>query len=186
MAKKWGPVALGNEIQTVRSMIPISIVDVEEGWLDYPRAKTAIDRRIPLWPETCKALKHVIFERREPVNEEDSELLFIGKRGQNYVGGRKGYRVTQEFDRVARRAGVVGRSFYDFRRTFETIAGEGGDQVAVDHIMGHAPGGNDMGAVYRQRISADRLLAVTNTVRAWLYGDDVVSLDESIALRVVG
>jgi integrase len=59
-------------------------------------------------------------------------------------------------------------TFYDFRRTFETIAGDSKDQVAVDYIMGHARG--DMASVYRQRIDDERLLAVSNHVRTWLFG----------------
>ena len=31
-----------------------------------------------------------------------------------------------------------GLGFYAFRHTFETIGGESRDQVAVNHIMGHA------------------------------------------------
>lgn len=30
---------------------------LETGWLDYPRQKTGIDRRIPLWPETREAMR---------------------------------------------------------------------------------------------------------------------------------
>ena len=48
----------------------------------------------------------------------------------------------------------TGRGFYAIRHTFETIGGESRDQVAVDHIMGHAD--SSMSAVYRERISDDR------------------------------
>jgi len=61
-----------------------------------------------------------------------------------------------------------GVSFYCLRHTFETIAGEARDQVAVDHIMGHAR--DDMASLYRERISDERLIAVTNYVRDWLFG----------------
>ena len=61
-----------------------------------------------------------------------------------------------------------GLSFYALRHTFETIAGESRDQVAVDHIMGHAR--DDMASVYRERISDERLIAVTTYVHDWLFG----------------
>jgi len=57
--------------------------------------------------------------------------------------------------------------FYALRHTFETIGGEAKDQVAVDHIMGHVR--DDMASVYRERISDERLRAVTDHVRAWLW-----------------
>jgi integrase len=161
---------LGN---TDVALIPLSVVDLD-GWLNYPRQKTAVERRIPLWTETLDAIRDVMAERREPDNSDDRELLFIGKRGQNYIGSHKGYRVTAEFNRVAKWAGVERRTFYDLRRTFETIGGESRDQVAVDHIMGHAPPGNDMAAIYRQRVDDQRLLDVVNHVRRWLYPDAAV------------
>jgi integrase len=72
--------------------------------------------------------------------------------------------------KLLRLAGVArpGLSFYALRHTFETVAGESLDQVAVDFIMGHSRG--DMASVYRERISDERLLAVTDHVRAWLFG----------------
>ena len=44
------------------------------------------------------------------------------------------------------------------------------DQVAVDHIMGHAR--DDMASRYRERISDERLRAITDTVHHWLSGGD--------------
>ena len=59
-----------------------------------------------------------------------------------------------------------GHTFYALRHTFETIAGESRDQVAVDAIMGHSR--EDMASVYRERIGDDRLRAVAEHVRQWL------------------
>src|SRR5690606_4631302 len=58
-----------------------------------------------------------------------------------------------------------GLNFYALRHTFETVAGESRDQVAVDAVMGHDPG--DMASRYRERISDERLVAVTNHVHGW-------------------
>jgi len=75
--------------------------------------------------------------------------LFIGKRGQDYIGDQKGYRVYQEAARVFRNAGIKERTFYDLRRTFQTIAEGARDLTAVQAIMGHAPASGDMSAIYR-------------------------------------
>lgn len=186
--------ALGN---TDCAELPLEAVDLESGWLDYPRTKTAVNRRIPLWPETVEAIQAAIEDRAEPKDPNDAGLLFIGKRGQSYVVGRRGYRIHQELKRVRDKAGVSGRTFYDLRRTFETIGGDSRDQVAVDAIMGHAPKSGDMAAVYRQRISDGRLRAVVEYVRLWLFppetdeGQDDQNNDERRdgdrpRLRVVG
>lgn len=240
MAKKWGPVRLGNQIQVVRSVfkfgfdtevldkqvrfgvffkkpsakvlrsvrtakgkqmfkaeqirkalehasanmkamallaingglgntdvacLPADLIDLDGGWLDYARRKTGVPRRIPLWPETVEAVKAVLDAR-----PEGQPLLFIGKRGVDYIGKNKGYRVHAEFAAALRKAKITGRTFYDLRRTFQTIGEGANDLVAVQHIMGHAFAEGDMSARYRQAPPSDeRLLAVTNHVRGWLY-----------------
>ena len=73
--------------------------------------------------------------------------------------------------RALKKAGIEGRTFYDLRRTFQTIAEGSRDLVAVQSIMGHAAASGDMSAVYRQRIEDERLLAVTDYVYQWLSGD---------------
>jgi uncharacterized protein YciW len=52
-----------------------------------------------------------------------------------------------------------GLNFYSVRRTFRTIASDSRDEPAADA----------MAARYRQRISDDRLVAVTNYVHDWLF-----------------
>jgi hypothetical protein len=50
---------------------------------------------------------------------------------------------------------------------FETIAGDGADQVAVNAIMGHADA--SMSATYRETISDRRLRHAVDVVRKWLF-----------------
>lgn len=158
--------ALGN---TDVAELPTNLVDFTAGWLVYPRVKTGIDRRIPLWGETLAALREVLTHRRPAKNPDDERLLFIGKRGEGYVGNHRGYRVHQEFARSMKLAGLTGRTFYDLRRTFETVAESSKDLSAVQSIMGHSPPANDMAAVYRQRVDDVRLRAVVDTVHRWLF-----------------
>jgi len=51
----------------------------------------------------------------------------------------------------------------------ETIGGGSRDQIAVNAIMGHAD--ESMAGVYRERIDDERLIAVSNHVRHWLWPD---------------
>ena len=60
-----------------------------------------------------------------------------------------------------------GRGFYSLRRTFRTVASEHLDEPSADLIMGHSR--DDMASVYRQTISDERLIAVTDHVRKWLW-----------------
>jgi integrase len=72
--------------------------------------------------------------------------------------------------KLVRRLGINGRKglgFYTLRHTFRTVADEAKDQPACDFIMGHE--GPHVAAVYRERISDDRLKAVTDHVRKWLF-----------------
>jgi len=147
---------------------------IGSGWVDYPRPKTAVDRRCSLWPETIEALREVRENRPRPKSESDAGLLFLTKYGNRWVrSSDKGTQIDSvalEFSKLLqgldlKRPGV---NFYALRHTFETIGGESRDQVAVNAIMGHVD--NSMAGVYRERISDERLRAVTDCVHTWLYG----------------
>lgn len=47
--------------------LPKSALDLRRGWLNFPRPKTAVPRRCPLWKETIAALKLAIEERATEV-----------------------------------------------------------------------------------------------------------------------
>jgi len=152
--------------------MPRSAIDLDAGWLTYPRAKTAILRRVPLWPETLAAIREAIASHPN----HPSGMLFISKRGNDYrADSRTGWRVTGEFRQVLKRAGIdpKKRGFYGLRRSFQTQAEEGGDLVACKAIMGHSFAETDMSARYRQRISDDRLRKVVEVVRGWLFDEPI-------------
>ncbi len=148
---------------------------IKGGWLQFPRVKTGIDRRIPLWPETSQALTEAIAKRPRAKDPENAGLCFITAHGQKWV--RTGPNGTSVHDLISnafsklltkldlKRAGL---GFYALRHTFETIAGGCGDQVAVDAIMGHVS--NDMASLYRERIDDERLRKAVDHVHAWLFG----------------
>jgi len=153
--------------------LPLSALDLENGWADFPRSKTAIRRRCPLWPETISAVKEAIASRPTP-RPGSEHLVFlrsgVKSRGERYTG--RSAKVAVEFAETCKAAGVSNRTFYDARRTFQTVGETCQDFPAVSAIMGHVASGQDMSAVYRQRIDDDRLRAVVETVRRWLYGQD--------------
>ena len=153
--------------------LPLSAIDLESGWMDYPRKQTATLRRIPIWKETVAAIELAISQRP---SETKSPLAFLRPDGSTYVDRRQcGWRVVEEFSKVADDASLLspGKGFYCLRRTFQTQAEECGDLVAVKSIMGHVDSARDMSARYRQRISDTRLQAAVEVVRQWLFGDEV-------------
>lgn len=143
--------------------------DIQDGWLTKKRQKTGKKRRIPLWPETLKAIENALAKRPEPANEEDSEKLFVTKYRRNWVPTAKANPVSQEFGKIAREAGIVGKgkSFYTLRHTFQTIGDETKDFIAVSAIMGHID--QTISVHYRERISDERLRAVVDHVHDWLF-----------------
>jgi len=171
---------LGN---TDVASLPQSAID-ESGWLNFPRPKTGIRRRIPLWKETIDALQAAIAMRPDPVDPADGNLCFLTPKGNPWVRvrvsiGKDGKEkhvpmdaLTQKFADLLKMLGINGhRGFYAVRHAFETIGGESRDQVAVNAIMGHVD--SSMAGAYRERISGERLQAVVDTVRAWLWPEIV-------------
>jgi integrase len=151
--------------------LPQSALDLEGGWLNFPRPKTGIERRIPLWPETVNSLREWLNQRPAPKGDAANGLVFVTQRGGSWSKTEADNPVCKETAKLLKRLGlhIDGLNFYSLRRTFRTIASEVRDEAAADAIMGHAPRSDDMAAVYRQRISDQRLCDVVNHVRNWLF-----------------
>jgi integrase len=165
--------------------LPTEVVDLERGWINYPREKTGIERRIPLWPETVAAMKAVQAGRHQPTDPADARLFFISRHGKSYADtARNGYRVGSELIITLGKASIKqadgtqkpvarkGLSFYALRHTFQTVGEGSRDLAAVQAIMGHAASGSDMSATYRERVDDERLKAVVEHVRTWLFTRD--------------
>lgn len=60
-------------------------LDLDGGWLDYPRPKTGIERRCPLWTETVSALREAIANRRQPAADEYRKRVFLTRNGLPWV-----------------------------------------------------------------------------------------------------
>ena len=151
--------------------LTFSALDMQNGWVNYPRQKTETDRRCPLWPETIEAIRRHLIDRPNPKSPALADRVFLTRRGSPWADGGPSPALTSRLRWLMRRAGIqhTWRGFYGLRRSFRTIADETNEQPAINLIMGHLPSANDMAAVYRQRISDDRLVAVAEHVRAWLF-----------------
>jgi integrase len=152
--------------------LPMSALDLSGGWVNYPRPKTGVARRCPLWPETVAAIRVWFGERPTPADDADADLVFVtSKRGRWSRPTTNANPVSGQMRKLLDRIGVNGnRNFYSLRHTFQTIGDESGDFVAVRTIMGHGFGG-DISATYRERVSDERLRRVAATVHGWLFGD---------------
>lgn len=145
--------------------LPIAALDLKNGWHRFPRPKTGIERRAPLWPETLKALKTVVGKRTEG-------LVFITKYGNPWTTTGHREPIAYEFRKLmGKEHGKGVTTFYTLRRTFETVATAGDiPQSVIDAIMGHVPHAQDMSAVYRQKTYDAMLRKCTEHVRQWYLG----------------
>jgi integrase len=148
--------------------LPVSALDLDGGWVNFPRPKTGIGRRCPLWSETIEAIREALARRPEPKDPADAALVFITKRGYSWAKDIADSPVTKETRKLLDGLSINGRrNFYTLRHTFRTVADASKDQPAVDHIMGHET--PHMSAVYREGIDDERLRAVADRVHAWLF-----------------
>lgn len=190
--------------QTDVANLPLSALDLDGAWVQFPRPKTGIERRCPLWPETVEALRDAIANRPKLKDKADGDLVFLTRFGVRWVktriladnkGATPDDAIGKEFTKLLGKLNLHrdGLGFYALRHGFETIGGEARDQVAVNAIMGHVD--ETMAGAYREKISDARLKAVVDHVRKWLFstaaGDhqeagQAPASDERPALRVVG
>lgn len=159
-------------------------LDLEGGWLNYPRPKTAIERRSKLWPETVEALRKAIAHRRPALLPADKNIVFLTHQGRRWcrttelaapdskhTGGTPADMLGREFgklrDEVMKKRGC---GFYSLRHSLQTVADATKDPVAIMRVMGHHDA--SMSATYREAISDARLKAVVETVHRWLFPAD--------------
>jgi integrase len=171
--------------------LPIAAVDLDAGFIAFPRTKTGISRRCPLWPETIDAIRESLAVRRRPIEPEDADVLFVTRGGRPFTGNTAikkdglivDVRITDSlagcFKKLLGECGIRkvskagnaisdGRgSFYSLRRTFRTIADEMMDDHAANVIMGHTA--KSMGEKYVQRIGDERLRRLVDHVRSKIF-----------------
>jgi len=160
-------------IQKDLSDLTLSAVSLGEGMIDFPRQKTAIERRIPLWAETVTALANSLAVRNQPSHRADQDAFFITQQGNRLVrmhdNGVRVDAVRGSIDRLQARLQIKqkNRSFSALRHTFRTIADETTDLPAIMRVMGHTD--HTISEHYRERIADSRMVAVVTYVRNWLF-----------------
>jgi len=172
--------------------LPLSAVDLDKGWIDYARPKTGIERRCPLWPETIDALREAIAQRTVPKDDAHDDLVFVTKYGGCWAKeSSTANPISAEFRKLMqgvdeenakaakkkrKKAPVPiyrkGIGFYALRHVHRTIADSTRDFPACRMIMGHADASID--DVYREHIDDERLQAVVDHVRGWLFDGEGV------------
>jgi integrase len=150
--------------------LPLSALDLERGWVSYPRPKTDIARRCPLWPETVAALREAMAIRPGPKDPAHAGLVFLTAQGRAWHKEDASSPACFKVGKLLKVLGIRGRKgsgFYALRHTHRTVADGAKDQPAADYVMGHEV--PHMSSHYRETISDERLQAVADHVRAWLY-----------------
>lgn len=161
------------------SALALEDLDLSKGLIDNVRNKTGVVRTVPLWPETVTALKEWFAVRPTP-KPDARKFAFVTTTGLPLVCIRTssdpkhkdGFRMTKadsvarEFNGYVKGMGLAGKTFYDLRHTFRTVA-ESGEfkERTIARIMGHIQ--SDIGSEYIHDFSLNKLRAVTDHVRAW-------------------
>ena len=111
-------------------------MNLDADWLDFPRGKTGVPRRIPLWPETVGAIREWLAVRPRPKHDSDEELVFLTRyrlpwyRLGRFAEDKDGNQVVKGIDNPVAKSfrvlldnlGINGkRNFLALRHGFRTI-----------------------------------------------------------------
>ena len=152
------------------------VAEIRTDWIDgdiifHVRHKKGFLRRASLWTETLDAIEAM--PRHRPVAAARG-LLFTTMNGRPYTpAGDNG--LAQSFKRLMDKHGIdlKGSSFGKLRHTHRSIASGAQDAVASRLTMGHQLGDTVSEDTYirgaAEGMYDDRLKAVADHVRAWLF-----------------
>lgn len=149
----------------------IDELDLDGGWYETKRGKTAVRRCAKLWPETVEALRVVLTRRFDHRNKADADLVFITRYGRSYKDPTA---ITHEFTSLKEAADIEtpsGVGFYSLRHTFRTEAVNYADETAIRWIMGHKR--KDIDDRYIHKAPKERIADLAEKIRTWLFGQEV-------------
>jgi len=147
-------------------------LDSDIPYHDFRRVKTKRPRMAVLWPETVEAIVDYRDNYRKPASEKERRLLLTG--GKPY-GPRGAQAMYGRFDRLVgdSEKRPAGAGLGSLRHTYATIVDSVPDQAMVDLTMGHARKGIRRKHYVQFNINElQRLKAVSDVARKWLYGED--------------
>ena len=162
--------------QTDIASLPKSAIDFKGGWLTFPRPKTLVLRRCPLWKETAKALKAVIALRPEAKVPADDGLAFLTHHGRPFVRTKRNAKdeiisidtILPAFQKLIDTLdGVPRLGFYRLRHSHRTVSDGAMDKGASDAIMGHTD--PSMAGNYTHGRDDERLVKVCKHICDWLF-----------------
>jgi integrase len=151
-----------NTGSTPKEILEYTWADVEpDGWMTPPRSKNGNFRRFRLWPEVMALLG------KRPATPSKPLLKWT-------VTGGIGSMVTRNFILLKKAENLpTGWTFYSTRTTLINNcynAGFTSDVAAIECITGHS--NNHASHFYRERPDDERIWAVLQSQREWLFGSD--------------
>lgn len=156
--------------------LPKTALNFRKGWAVFPRPKTAIKRKCPLWPETIIAVSEAIALNPKPARPEFGALALLQPTGYAWSKtDSPDSPLSKEFRTLLDSLGMYreGLSFYSLRHTHRTVSDGAGDAGAANAIMGHVP--DHISETYIEGRDDHRLVKVSDHIRRWLFrrGADV-------------
>ncbi len=144
--------------------------NITDSWVTFPRPKTGVLRRCWLWAETREALSQWAAVRPKAKTPDDDGRVFLRPSGGPWVTARgSACAISNRFSALLRDCGMNGDGIgmYRLRHLHRHVTDAAADPAVADLLMGHAD--QSMASHYRGAISDDRIRAVCEHVRQWLY-----------------
>jgi len=116
--------------QTDLAELPLETVDLDGGWIEFPRPKNGNERRAKLWPETVEMLRNFLEHHRPTPQPDHAFRVFVricGGSWRHYVPSGLTMDYTgRAFAKMCKRCKIErkGLNFYGLRRSFRKVAGE--------------------------------------------------------------
>ncbi|TWU18032.1 tyrosine-type recombinase/integrase [Allorhodopirellula heiligendammensis] len=144
-------------------------VDLDTGWVTYPRNKTHCRRKALLWPETLAAINAYLPKRRRPKSAELADRILLTRCGGPLAFAHKrDSPIAKQFSKLRIAAKIPdAASFGALRHTFRSVAEDNPakDLTAIRCVMGHADQSID--DAYIEYIGDAGLVATSDHVRDW-------------------